>query len=73
MTLIEHVTDYIRAWPPAAQIKLTREQYDEVKAGALTDDRPQWQRDPLDALIAVPIVVVDTVEKSTPHELGWLT
>jgi hypothetical protein len=75
---VDHLNAFIRgvyegAVPRPDAVKLTAEQHATVKAASPADDRPAWQRDPLAALMAVPVVLVDSLEESTPYERGWLT
>jgi hypothetical protein len=79
--LIDHFTDLMRAvWHGQAErpevIKLTAEQREELRAaGPPPAPEPYGQPGGSGwaALTGVPVVLVDTVEESTPYERGWLT
>lgn len=50
--------------PPLREIKLTNEQVDELRRNTTAGHVEQ------PGLLDIPIIVVDTVEESTPHQLG---
>ncbi|MFC0438777.1 hypothetical protein [Kutzneria buriramensis] len=53
------------------QIKLTQQQLDAVRA-RFPPESPNPELNPAAWLTGIPIVLVDTVEESTPYERGWL-
>jgi hypothetical protein len=55
--------------PPPVPIRLTREQFDQVRATTPIAEPTA----PPAPLFGAPIVLVDTVEESTPYQRGWLT
>lgn len=68
--LLQGLLDLVGAVPvhQPAPIKLTRAQFDQLRAAGPT----RVDADPVTRYSAVPIVVVDSTMESTPYLEGWI-